>query len=305
MFWGKHFLLVWNALQESFFLITEITLSETVIFKPVFNLWVFFLQTTSYVDLGYIKQTETGRFPRSPRGGGLQSHLLMASSWLPAAVSQPPPTKLPFMPHKLVVKLTLQHAQGCRRPVTSEQISWSDESQSHTRGCGGLGQAKEPGSHWVQSCLAGGVLGGRVPECFPEQPLPLAAGFAPPRPWPRSWCTSLPGEASRFCSASYLEGEWGWASSAWQRRCWRCVASTAPWSLWTSSWACLSSWEGRERGPRGPRPGEKPGGYHTSCQKLEMLDLPNPDFRKFISSFSDFWILLWIRKDNVSKKREG
>lgn len=79
MFWGQHFPLIWNALQENFFLIAEIILSKTVIFKPVLKLQLFFLQTTPYVDLRCRKQTETGRFAWSLKGDGLRRHPLMAS----------------------------------------------------------------------------------------------------------------------------------------------------------------------------------------------------------------------------------
>lgn len=136
------------------------------------------------------------------------------------------------------------------KPVTSEWVLPWVMSQSHAKECGGLGQVKELGSHQVESCLAGGDLGGRIPRYFLEQPLLFAAGFARPKPWPRSWYTSLPGGAFHFCSAFCLEGEWGWASSAWQRHCWHSAASTVPWYLWRSSWSCLSSWDERKRALR-------------------------------------------------------
>lgn len=49
----------------------------------------------------------------------------MASVWLPAAVPEPPPVKRKCIPHKLFIKLTVEHAKGCQQPVASEQgLPW-------------------------------------------------------------------------------------------------------------------------------------------------------------------------------------
>lgn len=153
---------------------------------------------------------------------------------------------------------------------------------SHPREPHGLGQG-----HWVEFFhphLAGGALGERAPECSPEQLLLFAVGFALPRPWPRSWCISLPSEAFHFCSASCLEGEWGWVSSAWRRHCWRSAASSAPWCLWRSFWSCPGSWDGREKGIWWPTHCKRPSDYHMFFQEPAVVELLNSDVRKSISS---------------------
>ena len=166
------------------------------------------------------------------------------------------------MPHKWFFMLTLILA---KRLLTASDFwtsaAWGHNSQSPTiMERGGLSRVMEPGSYQGESCLAGGVLGGRGPECFPERPRLFAVGSALPRPSPGSWYTSWPGEVFHFCSASCLEGEWGWASSAWQRHCWRSAASTAPWCSWRSFWSCWSSWDRKEKGPWGPTPCQRPAG---------------------------------------------
>lgn len=179
---------------------------------------------------------------------GSTATFLVASFRLPATVPEPPPMKLIFVPHRLFIKLTLQRAKGCGRPRTSEQVFPEAMSQSRTAECGGLGPGKGPGGHRVESCPAGGVPGGRVPGGCPAPPAPSAAGSAPPGLWPRSWCTSWPGGASHSCSASCLEGAWGWASWAWQRRRSPAAAATAPWCPWGPSWSCLRPCAG-DKGP--------------------------------------------------------
>lgn len=223
----------------------------------IFNLFFFnleFFLQKSYSEPGF-KIGRGRRLYLTSRG--VTAHK-WHSSWLlsaPCSCAWATSQEAKIHASQVIIKSALEHAKVCPQAVTSEQVlPWEMTAKSHTKECGGLGQVKEPGSSQAESCppdLAGGVLEGRAPECSPEQALPSVAGFAPPRPWPRSWYTSLLGEAFHFCSAFCLEGEWGWASSAWQRRCWHSAASTAPWYLWRSSWSCLSSWDGKRKGPQG------------------------------------------------------
>lgn len=247
------------------------TLSKTGIFKSM----IFF---ANILYRTWICKTDRSRvWPEVWGSTDSRETFLVASFQLPAAVCQPPPERL----NSCLTSHSSSWLWNMHKVVHSWWLLTSaalgDDSQSHTMEGGGLGQVKKHSSHQGESCspgLAGGVPGGRAPECFPEQLLLLAVGFAPPRPWPRSWYTSLPGEVFHFCSAFCLEGEWEWASSVSQRHCWHFAASTAPWYLWRSSWSCLSSWDGKEKRPCEPIPCKRTSGYHMSCQTYHVRSFP-------------------------------
>lgn len=66
---------------------------------------------------------------------------------------------------------------------------------------------------------------------------PTADRSGSPAAAPGSWCSAWPGVGFRSCSASSLEGGWGWACGALRRRRSRCAGASVPWCWWTPSWS--------------------------------------------------------------------